>query len=211
MSTSEVHVVPARHGKAVKVPSGATLKIVTPVGTQVADTWAFSAADFSEHLSMDHTRSVNSNIFVDKGTRLVSNQRRLMLTVIDDTSPGRHDTLLCPCNAAIYREHGVTGYHRSCTDNLHEALRAIGAEIAFTPAAMNVFMNIPVAEDGSVSRLPPRSRPGDALFLRAEMDLVVVVSACPQDITPINGADRTPTDIHLEIVAPSSAPWHDRR
>jgi uncharacterized protein YcgI (DUF1989 family) len=200
MSSAEIHVVPARHGKAVKVPAGATLKIATLVGTQVADTWAFSA-DFSEYLSMDHTRSVNSNIFVDKGTRLVSNQRRLMLTVIDDTSPGRHDTLLCPCNAAIYREHGVTGYHRSCTDNLHEALREVGADIAFTPAAMNVFMNIPVAEDGSVTRLPPRSRPGDALFLRAEMNLVVVVSACPQDITPINGANRTPTDIQLEIIS----------
>lgn len=192
-------VVEARHGRAFAVKAGDCVRITTPAGTQVADTWAFAAGDLHEHLSMDHTRSVNSSIFVDRGTRLVSNHRRLMLTVVDDTSPGRHDTLLCPCNSAIYRELGASPDHRSCTGNLHEALGDAGLDVPFTPASLNLFMNVPVASDGSVDRLAPRSVPGDSIVLRAEMDLTLVLSACPQDITPINGDARTPTDLQVDI------------
>src|SRR5690606_37957571 len=102
---------------------------------------------------------------------LVSNQRRPMFTVVEDTSPGRHDTLLCPCNQAIYRELGASADHRSCTGNLHEALAEEGLDIPFTPASLNLFMNVPVAADGSVDRVPPRTSPGDYVVLRAEMDL----------------------------------------
>jgi uncharacterized protein len=202
MKTGDLLIVPASHGRAFRIRKGEIVRLSTPVGTQVADTWAFAASDPFEHLSMDHTRSVNSNIFVDRHSRLMSNLRRAMLTVVDDSSPGRHDTLLCPCSAAIYRELGAPADHRSCTDNLHEALNAIGLIIPFTPASLNLFMNVPVADDGSVDRLPPRSAPGDAVFLRAEMDLTVVFSACPQDITPINGDARTPTELHVQIFAP---------
>lgn len=198
-------IVRASHGRAFQVRAGDHVRIATPVGTQVADTWAFAAADPLEHLSMDNTRSVNSNIFVDMGSRLVSNHRRLMLTVIEDTSPGRHDTLLCPCNPAIYRELGAGADHRSCTGNLHEALGQVDLVLPFTPASLNIFMNVPVAADGSVDRLPPRSRAGDHVLLRAEMDLTIVFSACPQDITPINGAARTPSDLHVEIIAAGEA------
>jgi uncharacterized protein YcgI (DUF1989 family) len=206
----ERHIVAASHGRAFSVDAGALVAIATPTGTQVADFWAFARVDPREHLSMEHTRSINSNIFVDTGTRLVSNLRRPMLTVIADTSPGRHDTVLCPCNAAIYRELGVHGYHRSCTDNLHEALGALSLDVvfapgsldvAFTPGSLNLFMNIPVAADGRIDRLPPHAAPGDAVTMRAEMDLVVVVSACPQDITIINGADRRPSEIHVTIAS----------
>ncbi|MDG4889801.1 urea carboxylase-associated family protein [Mesorhizobium sp. WSM4887] len=192
-------VVKASHGRAFAVRAGDHIRIATPAGTQVSDTWAFAANDLHEHLSMDHTRSVNSNIFVDLGTRLVSNHRRLMMTVVEDTTPGHHDTLLCPCSSEIYRELGGPADHRSCTGNLHDALDEIGLKVSFTPASLNLFMNVPVASDGSVDRLPPRSVAGDSVVLRAEMDLTLVISACPQDITPINGDARTPTDLHIEI------------
>jgi uncharacterized protein YcgI (DUF1989 family) len=192
-------VVKASHGRAFAVKAGQCIRITTPVGTQVADTWAFAAGDPSEHLSMDHTRSVNSNIFVDLGARLVSNHRRVMLTVAEDTTPGRHDTLLCPCNPAIYRELGAPADHRSCAGNMHDALGEAGLTVPFTPASLNLFMNVPVAADGSVDRLPPRSAAGDSVVLRAEMDLTLVISACPQDITPINGDARMPTDLHVDI------------
>lgn len=192
-------VVDARYGRAFDVKAGQHVRITTPAGTQVADTWAFASHDLSEHLSMDHTRSVNSNIFVDLGTRLVSNHRRVMMTVVGDTTPGRHDTLLCPCNSAIYRELGAAADHRSCTGNLHDALDQVGLAVPFTPASLNLFMNVPVASDGSVDRLPPRSAAGDSVTLRAEMDLILVISACPQDVTPINGDARTPTDLHVDI------------
>ena len=122
-----------------------------------------------------------------------------MLTVVEDTSPGIHDTLLCACNRQVYEELGCRDYHRNCSDNLHEALAEIGRKFPFTPGPLNVFMNIPVNADRSISRLPPATRPGDYLKLRAEIDLVVVISACPQDISLINGPEKTPRDVHYAI------------
>lgn len=193
------HILPARQGAAHVLKAGEHTLVRNPHGNQVVDTWALALTDAEEYSAMEHTRSVNSNIFVDQGHKVVSIHRRPMLTLVEDTSPGRHDTLLCPCNSAIYRELGCTTPHRSCTDNFHEAIASHGLRLAFTPASLNLFMNIPVAADGSVDRLPPASRPGDHVVLRAEMDLLLVLSACPQDITPINGADHTPSDIELEI------------
>ena len=168
-------------------------------GSQVLDLWAFNGHDPSEYLSMEHTRSKNSKIILSMGDSYVSDRRRPMLTVLEDTSPGIHDTLLCACNSYIYQEAGCAGYHRNCSDNLHEALGEIGLKFPFTPGPLNVFMNIPVKKDHTIARLPPSTRPGDYLKLKAEMDLVVVISACPQDMTIINGVDRIPRDVHFAI------------
>src|SRR5260370_21265037 len=123
---------------------------------------------------MKHTRSTNSKIALSVGDCYVCNLRRAMLTVAEDTSPGLHDTLLCACNLQVYEEMGCRDYHRNCSDNLHEALAAIGLKFPFTPGPLNVFMNIPVNPDRSIARLPPATRAGDYLKLKAEMDLVVV-------------------------------------
>lgn len=187
----------AGRGVAVGLTSGQILEIENIRGNQVVDTWALTQVDVLEYSSMDHTRSVNSNLFYQTGMTVVSNHRRLLFTLIADSTPGWHDTLLCPCNAAIYRELGCRDYHRSCTDNFHEALAAHGLSLPFTPASLNLFMNVPVAADGALDRVPPRSVAGDTLQLRAECDIWLVLSACPQDITPINGAARQPSDIGL--------------
>ena len=197
MTTLET--IPARYGKAISVAKGQTLKVINTHGTQVLDLWAFNAGDKSEYLSMEHTRSKNSKITLGVGDSYVSDRRRAMLTVVEDTSPGVHDTLLCACNRQVYEELGVTDYHRNCSDNLHEALATIGWKFPFTPGPLNVFMNIPVNADRTISRLPPATRPGDYLKLKAEMDVVVVISACPQDISVINGPEKTPRDVHYEI------------
>ncbi|MDQ0474582.1 urea carboxylase-associated family protein [Labrys wisconsinensis] len=198
-------VLPAGHGRAIRVAAGTLVRLTNPWGTQAVDSWAFNAHDLGEFLSMDHLRSVNSVAYVDKGVKLVSNQRRPLLTILEDTSAGRHDTLLCPCNAAIYRELGHEGYHRSCSDNLHEALAALGIRVPFTPAALNLFMSVRVESDGTLTRLLPASRPGASILLRAELDLVIAFSSCPQDITTINGADRTPRDCVIRIGEPAPA------
>jgi len=190
--------VPARHAKAFSVDRGQVIKVINTHGQQVLDTWAFNRADLGEHLSMEHTRSFNSAIYVAIGQRLVTNLRRPILTVLEDTSPGRHDTLLCACNKAVYAELGCTVYHRNCDDNLHEALAELGLSVAHTPAPLNLFMNIPVNGDGTIERLPPASAPGDFVLFRAELDLIVVFSACPQDITTINAG--RPTDAHVAIL-----------
>ena len=189
----------AGHGGAYRLAAGEAIEIVNPEGTQVVDTWAFSFAPGDERgfefLAMDQTRSVNSTIFVRAGQTLVSDRRRPMLRFVEDTSPGVHDMLLCACNDAIYRELGCPPGHRSCSGNMHEALAALGLSAPFTPAPFNLFMNVPVAVDGSVDRLPQVCRPGDRAVFAAAMDLVLVLSACPQDVTPVNGAARRPTDI----------------
>lgn len=203
---SESVIVQAGHGRAFRVPGGAALKVINPRGTQAVDTWAFHfgasrSATPLEFLSMEHTRSVHSTIFVTRGMQMMSSERRVMLTLIEDTSPGVHDTLLPACNAAIYRELGCPPDHRSCAANLREALAEAGLAVPFTPPPLNLFMNVPVGASGALDRLPPVARPGDYVVLRAEMDLVVVLSACPQDVTPINGAERKPTDIEVRIIS----------
>ncbi len=197
----ESHLLPAARGAAYAVRAGQCATILNPYGTQVVDTWALALDDPFDHSAMEHTRSVNSNLFFEAGQRVMSVRRRPMLTMIEDTTPGHHDTLLCPCSAEIYRELGCTGHHRSCTENFHEAIAAHGLSLPFTPASLNLFMNVPVAFDGSLDRLPPRSQPGDRVTLRAEMDLLLVLSACPQDVTLINGSARTPRDIEVILHA----------
>lgn len=190
--------IPARYGIAIRVKAGDGLKLINLRGNQVFDTWAFNSADLAEHMSMAHTRSRNSRIYVNRGDSLISNHRRPILTIEEDTSPGRHDILLCACNRWIYQELGVTEYHRSCADNLHEALATLGISIPWTPSPFNVFMNVPVDSDGRLDRVPPSSKPGDYVILRAMFDLVVAVSACPQDITAVN--DGEPQDGELEVL-----------
>jgi uncharacterized protein len=191
--------IPASHGRAFVLATDQVLEVINTHGTQVVDTWAFARQEPAEFMSMAHTRSVNSRIWPAAGQAFVSVRRRPMLRLLADTSPGVHDTLLCACNGAIYAELGCTSYHRNCEDNLHEALAAAGVRIAFPPAPLNLFMNVRVAPDGALIRGSPASRPGDRMVFRAEMDLLVVLSACPQDITPINSEERTPRDVQVRI------------
>lgn len=193
-------VIPARRGRAVRLRQGQRLKVVNTHGSQVLDTWAFRDGDMTEYLSMEHTRSVNSRWLLTVGARLVSTRRRTLLEVTADTSPGIHDALLPACSPEIYRELGCTEPHRSCEENLREALAEIGLAAPCVPAPFNLFMNVPIRPDGGLDREPPVSRPADAITFRAALDVVVVFSACPQDITPINGLRRTPTEAHFAVL-----------
>ena len=197
--------IPARHGVAIQLDAGSEIVVINTHGTQVLDTWAFNMADPSEYLSMEHTRSRLSRFSPGAGVSLFSNRRRSVLTMLEDTSPGIHDTLLCASNREIYRELGCDDTHRSCESNLHEALSVMGIRVPGTPAPLNLFMNVSVAPDGAIDRRPPQSRPGDRVRLRADMHAVVVFSACPQDITPINGAECTPRDAHYEVISRNPA------
>jgi len=198
-----VQILKATRGTAIPLRKGEAVSVINLHGNQVVDAWAVNLTDATECSALEHTRSINSNLFFEQGMTLVSNLRRPMLQLIADSSPGRHDTLLCPCNAAIYAELGCSDYHRNCTDNFHEALAEQDVRCSYTPASLNLFMNVPIAEDGSVQRVPPRSKAGDRVTLLAHMDVLVVLSACPQDITPINGAGRQPSDIGWTVHTPA--------
>ena len=201
MSASLLSAVPARRGRAVSLAAGQSVRIINTHGQQVVDTWAFCAGDFAEFMSMEHSRTALGRIMPLVGEAMVTNRRRPILTLAEDTSGGVHDTLLAACDRYRYRLLGCAEYHDNCTDNLAAALAEQGGRTApETPSPWNLFMNIPVAADGTVSFEPPVCRPGDYLILRAELDCVIVFSACPQDLVPINGVDCTPTEVHFEVM-----------
>jgi uncharacterized protein YcgI (DUF1989 family) len=106
---------------------------------------------------------------------------------------------MAACDDYRYGLLGCTEYHDNCTDNLWAGMYALGLTPPQTPSPLNLFMNIPWTEEGRLSFDPPRTRPGDYVVLRAEMDVVVAFSACPQDILPINGEANEPTEAHFEI------------
>jgi hypothetical protein len=123
------------------------------------------------------------------------------MTFVEDSSPGIHDTLFPCCDARRYEQLGVKGYHRNCADNWREALRSVGIEPPEgVPTAVNLFMNVPVAPDGSFKILPPVSRTGDFVLFRAELDCVIALSACPVDMLPLNGPDCRPRPVEYQIL-----------
>jgi uncharacterized protein YcgI (DUF1989 family) len=192
--------IPARSGKAAFVTQGQRIKVVNTHGTQVVDTWAFSRADISEFMSMEHSRATHHHMIPRVGDALLTNRRRPILTLIEDTAGGIHDTLMAACDRYRYEELGHEGYHDNCTDNLAAGLAALGLTPPETPSPLNLFMNIPWTAEGELSFDPPVSTPGSFVVLRAEIDLVIAFSACPQDILLINGTGCMPTEAHFEVI-----------
>lgn len=189
--------IPARRGRALRLRAGAAVRLINTHGTQVVDTWAFNACAAAEFMSMEHSRVAIGRIAPQSGDTMVTNGRRPILTLVEDTSPGVHDTLVAACDRHRYALLGAPG-HDNCADNLHAALATLGMVVPGTPAPWNMWMNIPVGVDGSIAFEPTVARPGDHVVLRAEMDAVLAFSCCPQDILPINGADLTPCDAAFE-------------
>ena len=192
--------IPARKGKGQRLRKGQRLKVINTTGQQVVDTWAFNAEDVREFMSMEHSRVAIGHIIPAIGDGLVTNRRRPILTLIEDTSGGIHDTLFAACDRWRYEMLGCTEYHDNCTDNLTAALAELSLMPPETPAPLNLFMNIPVVDGNRVEIRPPVSTPGSYVTFRAEMDCIAAFSACPQDMLPINGLAMRPTEAHFEIV-----------
>ncbi len=193
--------IAARCGMAVNVQSGQLLEVQNTHGTQVCDFWAFCADDLQEYISMEHVHTSLNSIFPKVGDPLVTNNRRTLMTIIEDTSPGIHDTIIASCDHQRYQQLGCTEYHDNCADNLRMAMIAIGLKAPAIPAPFNLWMNIPVGKDGATQWLAPLSKPGDRMVFKAEMDMIAVMSACPQDLTPVNGEDCDPLGLHFVVRA----------
>ncbi|MBT3910071.1 MAG: urea carboxylase-associated family protein [Rhodospirillaceae bacterium] len=190
--------IPARGGMAAKLNAGQSVKVINTHGNQVVDTWAFNSGDMDECMSMEATRVQVQKLMLAVGDSYVTNHRRSILSVTEDTSPGIHDTLMAACDTHRYAILGADD-HDNCTDNLAAALSELGLQSSKTPSPLNLFMNIPWTPEGALSYEPPESRAGDFITLRAEMDCVVVFSACPQDLVPVNGALCEPVEAHFEV------------
>ncbi len=193
-------VVPAREGRGVRLPAGWRLRVVDLEGQQVADLFAFNAEDASEHASAEHTRVGISRLFPRLGEPFLSNRRRPILSLVADDSPGVHDMLCAACDTARYESLGVTGWHASCAENLRSVMADLGHADVAVPQPINLFMDIPIEADGTLGWRPAPTRPGDSVTLRAEMDALIVVSACPQDLNPINGPG--PTSLAMDVIGP---------
>ncbi|MDA8586071.1 urea carboxylase-associated family protein [Rhodobacteraceae bacterium] len=186
-------------GRAFYLGEGATLRIVNTFGTQVVDAWAFNANDSAEFMSMEHTRVHAPSPIPVKGTVFRSNKRQPMLEFIHDTSPGDHDWFFAACDQVRYEILGHTDAHANCSDNLKNAMAETGNPVTHVPCPLNLFENAPLLS-GDTGIYPPTSRPGDSVELAALADLIVCLSACPQDMADTNGSDRLPKDVEVTII-----------
>lgn len=179
------------------------------------------AAPNVEFMSMAHTRTATLHLRPKVNDTLVTNIRESILTVVEDTSPGVHDTLVPACDPYRYQALGVPKWeeHGSCAENLVLALKelneraglkgakAVGADVTINqcPAPLNLFMNIPWDDEGDIGFHPPKSKKGDYVRFKAERDVVVVMSACPNDVNGINGKEITDASFVVEDAEDTTA------
>src|SRR2546421_3284327 len=170
-------------GTAFELNKDQSLRVIDLEGEQVADLVAFARADKSEWLSSGRSIDYANSIYLTTGNILYSNRSRPMLTIVAD-DVRRHDFLLTPCSREtfeiIYRDKN---YHPSCFENLSKHLGPFGISPDSIPTTFNIFMNVEIAADGSLAILPPRSKAGAAITLRAEMDLIIGLTACSAEMS----------------------------
>ena len=174
---------------------GQRLRIIDPQGEQVSDLVAFAQGDKGEWLSSGRSIDYANTIYLTSGHVLYSNRSRPMFTLLED-KVGRHDFLLTPCSPETFQIiYGNHDPHPSCFGNLVKNLAPLGIQPDDIPTTFNVFMNVLVAESGELTIGPPRSQAGDYLDLRAEMDLIVGVTACSAEMS--NNYSFKPIDVEV--------------
>jgi uncharacterized protein len=174
-----IHEIPPRSGVAFALARGQRLKVIDPLGEQVADLLAYRRDDVGEVLSSGRSIDYAARIYLTTGDPLYSNRSNVMLQIIEDTV-GRHDFLLTPCSAEMFRIiYGDAQPHRGCFGNFAAALAPYGITPDQIPTAFNVFMNVVVdADSGAVAVKPPLSRAGDYIVFEARQDLIIGLTAC---------------------------------
>ena len=196
MSRAGVKRIAPQSGDSFALRKGQTLRVIDPEGEQVADFFAFAANDSASWLSSGRTIDYASRIFLTTGDILYSNDSRPMVTIVEDTA-GRHDFLLTPCSQEMFEIlYGHKGHHPSCFENLYTSLARYGIRSHQISTTFNVFMTVDVAADGAVRVGVPSSRAGDHIDLRAEMDLIVGLTACSAE----NSNNQRFKPIHYEIL-----------
>jgi uncharacterized protein YcgI (DUF1989 family) len=191
---SHIHL-PPQTGTAFALHAGQVLRIIDPQGEQVSDLIAFAEPDTREALSSGRSFDYNNTIYFTTGHVLYSNRSRPMLTILEDRV-GKHDFLYTPCSpetfSLIYRHEG---HHPSCFENLWTNLEHFGIEADAIPTTFNVFMNVDVLEGGELRIGPPLSKAGDYIDFRAEMDLIVGVTACSAEMS--NNYSFKPIEVEI--------------
>ncbi|HEY4075357.1 MAG TPA: urea amidolyase associated protein UAAP2 [Rhizomicrobium sp.] len=192
------HKVPATAPWSGLVKKGQIIRIIDVEGQQAIDTLFYNAADTSERYSAQATLAAQGSAYIGLGTCIISSRGVLMATMLTDTS-GAHDTSAgaCSCEANTVRFGHHTRFMHACRENFLVALAAHGMGKRDIVSNINFFMNVPIRPDGELAIVDGLSQPGDHVELRAEMDLLCVISNCPQVNNPCNGFNPTPIRVAI--------------
>ena len=185
--------VPGRDPWIHKVKKGETLRIVDLEGNQAVDFLMYSAENDEERYSAQDTVAAQRNLFLRTGTVLLSNEGRPMMTIVA-TSVEYHDTIggACSCESNTLRYGHHTKSQHACVENFLEANQSQGRGKRDMVSNINFFMNVPVEPDGTLGIVDGISAPGLTVDVRAEIDVIVVISNCPQINNPCNAFNPTP-------------------
>lgn len=190
--------IPAREGRGVRLDVGDILEIVDVDGRQVADLVAYVQPGRDEYLSPAHTVSCNASVNLGLGATLFSNHRDPVFTILRD-DVARHDLVVPCCDQERYeRDYGLAD-HPHCLGNLQAAADLLSEEVDLHGEhAWNIFMNNRITDAGGIVMDRPEHDAGSTIVLRAEKSMLVLVSACPQDLTPANDFNPTPIVLRVE-------------
>ncbi len=195
MELNEVHRLAPQTGTGFVMSAGQRLRVIDPLGEQVSDLVAFSQQDIGEWLSSGRSIDYANTIYLTTGHTLYSNRSRAMFTIESD-DVGRHDFLLTPCSPETFSIiYGNNAAHPSCFMNLVNGLSPFGIAPDSIPTTFNIFMNVTISAQGELTIGPPRSKAGDATIFRAEMDLIVGLTACSAEMS--NNYSFKPIDYEL--------------
>ncbi|MEA2682459.1 MAG: uncharacterized protein QOK05_787 [Chloroflexota bacterium] len=198
MTSAAVQRIPAQSGTAFRLDRGQRLRVTDTQGEQVSDLVSFAVEDVREWLSSGRSIDYANTVYLTTGHVLYSNRSRPMFTIQEDTV-GRHDFLLTPCSPETFSIiYGHQGHHPSCYENLWRNLARFAIAPDTIPTTFNIFMNVDIAPSGELEIKAPRSRAGDHVVLRAEMDMFVGLTACSAEKSN-NGAFKP---IDFEILPP---------
>lgn len=186
-------VLPATRPWSYVLKQGQILRIVDLGGNQAVDFLVYNADDPTERYSAQDTIVRQGNLFITTGTQLITNDGRVIMTVLADTC-GRHDTSggACSCESNSVRFGLDKKYQHACVENFLMAIAPYGLGKRDLVSNINFFMNVPVSKEGRLEIVDGISDPGSTVELRAEMNALVAISNCPQMNNPCNGYNPTP-------------------
>jgi uncharacterized protein len=187
------HVVSAEAPWSGILRKGQVIRIEDSYGQQAVDTLFYRADDFSERYSSQDTMRAQGAAYIGIGTKIMSNEGNVLLTVTAD-SCGRHDTSAgaCSCESNTVRFGHGTKYLHACRDNFLLEVAKYGMSKRDIVPNINFFMNVPIKPNGEMTIVDGVSAAGDHVELLAAMDVLCVISNCPQINNPCNGFDPTP-------------------
>ncbi len=192
------HTIPAGDGWMYEIKAGQTFRIVDLEGNQAVDTLFYNAADSSERYSGVDTIRAQDNIYLTTGTKLLSSEGNTMLTITADTC-GRHDTLggACAAESNMVRYALEKRYMHNCRDTFLKEIAEFGGDFTKRDLTSNInfFMNVPVTPEGKLTFADGISEAGKYVEMRAEMDVVCLISNCPQLNNPCNAYNPTPVRV----------------